>query len=66
MPVKKREICTAIELNHVVIIMVMFPVSITVMNPNIHCANMVPDYYFVQPQFGSNGLEWSKIKMATA
>ena len=30
------------------------------MNANIHCANMDTDYYFVQPQFGKNELEWSK------
>ena len=54
-----------IDLCHAVTILVMFPVSITVMNANIHCTNMAPDYYFVQPQFGYNELEWSKIKMAT-
>ena len=32
---------------------------------NIHCANMATEYYFVQPQFGYNELEWSKIKMGT-
>ena len=53
--------CT-IDLYHAVTILVMFPVS-TVTNANIHCANMAPDYYFVQ--FGYNELEWSKIKMAT-
>ena len=26
---------------------------------------MAPDYYFVQPQFAYNELEWSKIKMTT-
>ena len=26
---------------------------------------MASDYYFVQPQFGYNELEWNKIKMAT-
>ena len=36
-----------------------------VMNTYIDCANMVPDYYFVQPQFGYNELKWSKINMAT-
>ena len=30
---------------HAVTILVMFPVSITVMNANIPCANMAPDYY---------------------
>ena len=29
------------------------------MHANIHCANMAPDYYLVQPQFGYNELEWS-------
>ena len=55
----------AIDLYHAVTILVMFPVSITVMKANIHCANMAPDYYFVQPQFGYYELEWIKIKMAT-
>ena len=41
----------------------LFP--ITVMNANVHCANMAPDYYFVHPQYGYNDFEWSKIKMAT-
>ena len=41
------------------------PFPIKVMNANIHYANMEPDYYFVQPQFGYNELKWSKIKMAT-
>ena len=44
--------------------LVVFLVSITVMHANIHCANMAPDYYFVQPQFGYDELEWSKIKKA--
>ena len=56
--------CLSIDLYHSVIILVMFPVS-TVTNANIHCANMAPDYYFVQPQFGYNELKWSTIKMAT-
>ena len=34
------------------------------MNANIHCVNMAPEYYFLQPQFGYNELEWIKIKMA--
>ena len=41
-----------IDLCHAVTILVMFPVSITVMNAHSHCASMAPDYYFVQPQFG--------------
>ena len=53
-----------IDLYLAVTILVMFPVS-TVTDANIHCANMAPDYYFVQPQFGYNKLEWSKIKMNT-
>ena len=54
----------AIDLYQAVTILVMFPVS----NSNecsIHCANMAPDYYFDQPQFGYNKSEGSKIKMAT-
>ena len=43
-----------IDLNHAVTILVMFLVSITVINANIHCANMTPDYYFVHHQFGYN------------
>ena len=40
--------------------------SITVMNANIHCANMAPHYFFgVEPLFGYNELERYKIKMAT-
>ena len=53
-----------IDLYHAVAILVMFPLPITVMNANIHCAYMAPDYYYIQPQFGYNELEWSKIKMA--
>ena len=34
-----------IDICHAVTILVMFPVSITVMNANIHCANMAPDYF---------------------
>ena len=51
-----------IDRHHADTILVVFPVS---MNANIHCINMAPDYYFVQPQFGNNDMEWSKIKMAT-
>ena len=40
----------------------MFPVSNTVINAYIHCANMAPAYYFVQPQFGYNELKWSKSR----
>ena len=54
-----------IDLYQAVTILVMFPVSITVVTANIHCANMAPDYYFVQPQFGYNEFEFSKIKTAT-
>ena len=54
-----------IDLYHAVTILVMFPVTITVLNANIHSTNRAPDYYSVQPQFGYNELEWSKIKMAT-
>ena len=57
--------CRSIDLYHAVTILVMFHVSITVMNAKFQCANMAPDYYFVQSQFGYNELEWSKIKMAT-
>ena len=53
------------DLYHVVAILVIFPVSTTVMNANIHCAKMAPDYYLVQPQFGYNEFDWSKIKMST-
>ena len=38
-----------------VTILVMFPVSNN---------SMALDYYFLQPQFGYNELEWSLIKMA--
>ena len=30
--------------------LVMFTVSITVMNSNIYCIDMAQDYYFIQPQ----------------
>ena len=60
-----RQVTQTIDLYHALTILVMLPVSITVMNANIHCANVAPGYYFVQPQFGYNELEWSKIKMAT-
>ena len=53
-----------VYLYHAVTILVMFPVSIQVMNANIQCTNMAPDYYFVQPQFGYNDLEWIIVKMA--
>ena len=54
----------SIDLYHAVTILVRFPVSISAMNANVHCASMAPDYYFVEPQFGYE-LEWSEIKMAT-
>ena len=49
-----------VDLYHAVTILIMFPVSITVTNANIHCANMAPDYYFVQPQFGT--MSWNGVK----
>ena len=41
---------TLTDLYHAVNILVIFPVSITVMNASIRCTNLAPDYYFVQPQ----------------
>ena len=57
---KKTSIVYALYLYHAVTILVSFPVYITVMNANIHCANKAPDCYFVQPQFGYTEMEWSK------
>ena len=53
---------SSIDLYQAVTILAMLPVSVTVINANTHCANMAPDYYFVQPQFGYNELEWSKSR----
>ena len=40
-------------------ITILFPVSLTVMTPNVQCANMAPHYYFVQPQFGY--MSWNGV-----
>ena len=53
-----------IYLYHAVTILVMFLVSHD-SNERCYSLPMAPDYYFVQPQFGYNELEWSKIKMTT-
>ena len=62
--VKGKSCLIAIDLHHAVTILFMFPVS-NKSNECLHSLRMAPDYYFVQPQFGYNELEWSKIKMAT-
>ena len=52
----------SIDIYHAVTILVMFPVS---NNSNECSLRLAPDYYFVQPQFGNDELEWSQIKMTT-